>query len=369
MKVGILTLYYKNHNYGGQLQAYALCTYLNQLNGVDCEQITYDYKGKKRRTAKDILFLLYSYLFHPKIMLGLHSRIKMFQAFEKAIPHSQVISSPMELRRAAEKYDYVFTGSDQVWNQEYAGGAFFLSDIQPDKRCAYAASFGKDNVIDNSLTNNTIETLKNYRFLSVREKSAKKILEYYNIKEAKIVCDPTLLLDSNEWEHQISHISPITQDKYAFVYLLGNGKVLRDDLKRKIRDESLKIVSIPHIHFSYQKRDRDFADIEIYKAGPLEFLRLIKDATVVVTDSFHCTLFSILFQKNFWTLSRSVKRNAANTNGRMYTLLDKAGLMDRYAGNAENIDLKAAQPSVDSKRQLVEYAENSRKLLLDFLGL
>lgn len=367
MKVGILTLYYKNHNYGGQLQAYALCTYLNQFNSVECEQITYDYKGKKRRTAKGILFVLYSYLLHPKTMLGLQSRIKMFQAFEKAIPHSQLISNPMELRQAAEKYDYIFTGSDQVWNQEYAGGAFFLSDIQPDKRCAYAASFGKDNVIDNLLTNNTVETLKNYRFLSVREESAKKILEYYNIKGAKIACDPTLLLDSNEWERQISHILPITQDKYAFVYLLGNGKALRDDLKRKIRDESLKIVSIPHIHFSYQKRDRDFADIEIYKAGPLEFLRLIKDATVVVTDSFHCTLFSILFQKNFWTLSRSSNPNAGSTNGRMYTLLDKVGLMNRYAGSVENIDIKAGLPSVSSKRKLFEYAENSRKLLSDFL--
>lgn len=369
MKIGILTLYYKNYNYGGQLQSYALCTYLNQLNGVDCEQITYDYKGKKRRTVKGILFLLYSYLFHPIVMIRLNRRKKYFKNFENSIPHSKLISDTMGLRHISDKYDYVFTGSDQVWNQEYGGGAFFLSDIQPDKRCAYAASFGKDNVTDNLLADNTVETLKHYRFLSVREESAQKILEHYHIREAKIVCDPTLLLESDEWERQISSISPITQDKYAFVYLLGNGKALRDDLKRKIQAESLKIVSIPHIHFSYQKRDRNFADIEVYHAGPLEFLRLIQDATVVVTDSFHCTLFSILFRKNFWTLSRSVKRNAANTNGRMYTLLDKAGLMDRYAGNAENIDLKAAQPSIDSKRQLVEYAENSRKLLLDFLGL
>ena len=367
MKIGILTLYYNNHNFGGQLQAYALCTYLNRIKGVDCEQIAYDYKEKKRPSVKSRLFSMYSIFFHPKIMIGLKKRKKKFEVFEEAIPHSEVASTVTELEHIIEKYDYVFTGSDQVWNPEYAGGAFYLSGVPSEKRCAYAASFGKDQLTEGVLTNEPVQTLKKYQFMSVRESTAKQILEQHGIKDVAMVCDPTLLLKNEEWKRYIAQIEPITKEKYAFVYFLGNNKAMRDEVKRKIQSTNLKIVAIPHIHFTYQKRDKGFVDIEVYDAGPWEFLRLIHDAEVVVTDSFHCTLFSILFRKNFWTLSRNGKTDSGSTNGRMYTLLEKAGLIDRYAGSVKNICLTESKPSGDAEKKLFEYAEFSQKMLMDFL--
>lgn len=133
MKIGILTLYYRNHNFGGQLQAYALCTFMNSMKGVTCEQISYDYKEKKKASVKSTLFSVYSAVFHPRAMLGLKKRKKKFETFEETIPHSKVISNEIELKRLSDNYDYVFAGSDQVWNPEYAGGAFYLATI-PDKK-------------------------------------------------------------------------------------------------------------------------------------------------------------------------------------------------------------------------------------------
>ena len=300
-------------------------------------------------------------------MIGLNKRKKTFETFEEAIPHSIVVQSADELAQLTQKYDYVFTGSDQVWNPEYAGKMFYLGEIPAEKRCAYAASFGKDRLQEGVLTENAIEALKNYRFISVREDSAVRILEQYGIPNINMVCDPTLLLEKQEWEDSITHVKRVTNEKYVFVYLLGNSKNLRDDLKKKLRNTNLKIISIPHIHFTYQKRDKGFADIEVYDAGPLEFLKLINDAEMVVTDSFHCTLFSILFQKNFWTLSRNGKNDPGSTNGRMYTLLEKAGLMNRFAGCVENIRLNEPMQNETTEKKLFEYAEFSRKLLVDFL--
>ena len=367
MKIGILTLYYRNHNFGGQLQAYALCTFMNSMKGVTCEQISYDYKEKKKASVKSTLFSVYSAVFHPRAMLGLKKRKKKFETFEETIPHSKVISNEIELKRLSDNYDYVFAGSDQVWNPEYAGGAFYLATIPDKKRCSYAASFGKDHLPEGTLSDKTVQVLKSYQFISVREATAKQILEQNGIKGVEMVCDPTLLLKKEDWEKSIAQIKPITKEKYAFVYLLGNSKTMREEIRKKIQSENLKIVAMPHIHFSYQKRDRDFADIETYDVGPLEFLRLIYDADAIVTDSFHCTLFSILYGKKFWTLSRNGQNDSGSTNGRMYTLLEKAGLMNRFAGCVENIRLNESMQNETTEKKLFEYAEFSRKLLVDFL--
>lgn len=367
MRIGILTLYYENHNFGGQLQAYALCTFMNSVKSVICEQISYDYKEKKSTSVKSVLFSVYSAVFHPRAMLGLKKRKKKFEAFEETIPHSKVISNEIELKRLSDNYDYVFAGSDQVWNPEYAGGAFYLAAVPDKKRCSYAASFGKDRLPEGTLSDETVRVLRSYQFMSVREATAKQILEQNGIKDVEMVCDPTLLLTKEDWKKSIAQIKPITKEKYAFVYLLGNSKTMRDEIKKKVQSENLKIVAIPHIHFSYQKRDGDFADIEAYDVGPLDFLRLIYDADVIVTDSFHCTLFSILYGKKFWTLSRNSKNDSGSTNGRMYTLLEKAGLMNRFAGCVENIRLNEAVQNDNSEKKLFEYAEFSRKRLMDFL--
>ena len=76
-------------------------------------------------------------------------------------------SNEIELKRLSDNYDYVFAGSDQVWNPEYAGGAFYLATIPDKKRCSYAASFGKDHLPEGTLSDKTVQVLKSYQFISV----------------------------------------------------------------------------------------------------------------------------------------------------------------------------------------------------------
>lgn len=360
-KIGIMTLYYQNHNYGGQLQAYALCRYLNNQPDVQCEQISFDYRRGKnaKRTAKQWLFWLYSILLHPRVMFGLRQRKQKFLTFEQEIPHSRT-AEKADLCTLCEDYDAVIVGSDQVWNFDYSSTCFLLQFVPAKKRWAYAASFGKDKIQD-ALDDESLKALKEFAFLSVREETAKQFLEKNEVKNVEVVCDPTLLLSCEDWRAQILRRERMVEGNYLFVYLLSANPQARSKIKQKAAEKGLKIVFLPHIHFTYQKRDSGFADEELYDVGPWEFLRLIDDATAIVTDSFHCSLFSILFHKNFWTLRRE-KKGMAETSGRMKTLLTKVNQIDRFV-EPDAIDLSQAidYGSVDHDLEL--YIQQSRQLL------
>lgn len=364
-KIGIMTLYYKNHNNGGQLQAYALCKFLNMQTGIQSEQICFDYKKKKKKLKwKKLCFRVYSVLFHPVVMSRLNIRKKKFKDFELQIPHSEVVDET-SIGKVAQQYDYVMVGSDQVWNFEYSSECFLLKFLDPKKRCAYAASFGKD-CLDNDSKYDVVQALKSFSFLTVREDNAKKFLNKNGITGAEVVCDPTLLLTKDEWEKNIPLSKKIIQGEYLFVYLLGASSEIRKEIKIKAQERGLKIVFLPHIHFSYQKRDRGFADINVYDVGPWEFLQLIHEATAVITDSFHCSLFAIMFKKDFWTLQRE-NNNITTTSSRMKTLLNKAGLMNRFANSAEEINLKSPIIYSSVNDKLDGYIKYSRQLLLEFI--
>ncbi|MCD7903558.1 MAG: polysaccharide pyruvyl transferase family protein [Oscillospiraceae bacterium] len=368
MKIGILTLYYHNYNYGGQLQAFALCEYLNSLCRVQCEQIAYDYKSEmpNQKSPKKIIFRLYSVFAHPKTYIELSKRKNLFRNFEDSIPHSGVVCSP-GLPAVAEKYDYIFAGSDQIWNFDYAPKDFLLGAVDKKKRCAYAASFGKSNV---DFENNTdvIQILSSYSFLTVRENSAKKMLTKKGLSNVEEVCDPTLLLDRKFWEKKILPINSLKKGNYMFVYLLCGNEKTRKVIKEKAHQHNVSIVFIPHIHFSYQKKDVGFSDVDMYRVGPLEFLRLIYDAEIVVSDSFHCSLFSMMFEKNFWVIQENAV-GQASTSGRMQSLISKASLTDRLVSSASEIDLSASISYSDISSKIPEFIDYSKKVLGDFLEL
>lgn len=365
MKIGIMTLYHKNHNYGGQLQAYALSAYLNGLDGVDCEQISYDYKAGKpvKRSLKSRLFHIYQSVAYGGIMKRLKGRRKRFEAFEAAIAHSDVYTKET-IANAKDAYDLVFTGSDQVWNLGYADPAYFLGFLPAEKRASYAASFGK-NDLEAYRNQECLTALRDYRFLSVREPSAKAFLDSIGIENCHTVCDPTLLLGAEHWRAKLSPVNELAGKRYLFVYLLGGTDAIRGQIKAIARKAGLEIVYIPHIHFTYQKRDASFADHEVYEAGPWEFLWLIEHAECVITDSFHCTLFSILFEKHFWSIDRG-ERKGASTNNRLQALLGEVGLEHRFADPA-SIDLAARIDHSQTAARVAAYREQSSRLLNGFI--
>lgn len=362
MKIGIFTLYYKNHNYGGQLQAYALCEYLNSLKGISCEQISYkNHKiNKNKKVIKKILFKLYERIFYRNVMRGLAQRRECFLEFEQAVAHSCVYVSHT-LGQLDSMYDLIVTGSDQVWNMEYSDENFFLKFAGAGKRCSYAASFGKNN-LSNVITPEMIETLRQYRFLTVREQNAKDYLNAIGLNNCDIVCDPTLLIDADIWKSKIREVPELKSKHYLLVYLLGASQKKREQIKKFAEKNDYEIVYLPHIHFSYQKRDKNFADIEIYKAGPWEFLWLINNAAMIITDSYHCCVFSLLFNKNFYTVDRG-EQSGQSTNSRIVTLLSIVNLENRMIENLNEINPVRDMNYAEVNRILKNYASVSQQKL------
>lgn len=367
MKVGILTLYYHNYNYGGQLQAYALCRFLNGFPDVTCEQISFCNPGnqKRKRSLKSLCFLLYSRLRHPLVFLKLYQRKKRIESFSNQIPHSVPVDQ-QALNFCGQQYDRIVVGSDQVWHPKYGNQCFFLDFLPEEKRGAYGASFGTDR-FDTQWHKDALFSLRKFNFLTVREKAAQQFLTEQGIWNAKVVCDPTLLLSREQWEKQLDKIPALIGPKTLFAYLLGDRQDTRQHIKNKAAAWGGRIASIPHIHFSYQKRDLNFADVDLYQVGPWEFLRLIRDATVLVTDSFHCTLFCILFEKNFWSVQREPKEEDSTSN-RLLTLLSIAGLTERFVPSAEHIDLYKSINYTGVKERLEPFIQQSRELLQTYFA-
>lgn len=366
MKIGIMTLYYNNHNYGGQLQAYALCNFLNQDSDVRCEQISFQNKGVKKsyKSIKSLFFKVYQSLIHHNVMKRLKLRKKKFFEFEEEIPHS-ILYTEETIDCTNEIYDLVFAGSDQVWNLSYTDFAFFLGHIDPKKRCSYAASFGKDDLKEYQ-DDSIINILREYEFLTVREKNAKKFINSVGISHCEMVCDPTLLLKSVDWKRKISKLPELKNKKYMFVYLLGDSVEVRKKIKKVAVKEKIEIVYLPHVHFSYQRRDRDFADCEIYEAGPWEFLGLIEGASRIITDSFHCCVFSILFGKEFYAIDRE-EGKCQSTNNRIQSLLQEFDLKRRFVNSFEDIFEQEEIDYTEVSKKIDEYREKSISILKEFL--
>ncbi len=367
LNVGILTLYYHNYNYGGQLQAYALCRFLNCLPDVTCEQISFCNPGNQRekRRLKSLCFPLYSRFRHPLIFLKLHQRKKRIESFSDQIPHSMPVDQ-QALHFLGQQYDRVVVGSDQVWHPKYGSQCFFLDFLPEKKRCAYGASFGADR-FDTQWHVDALPSLRKFNLLTVREKAAQLFLTQHGIWNAKVVCDPTLLLSREAWERHLDKIPALIGSQTLFAYLLGDRLDTRQHIKAKAAAWGGQIASIPHVHFSYQKRDRNFADIDLYQVGPWEFLRLIRDAEVIVTDSFHCTLFCILFEKNFWSVQRE-PNGEDSTSNRLMTLLSKAGLTERFVPSAAHVDLYKSVNYTGVKERLEPFIEQSKDLLQTYFA-
>ena len=155
-------------------------------------------------------------------------------------------------------------------------------------------------------------------------------------KEIKIVVDPTLLLTRQDWD-EIA-ITSNNYSGYIFVYLLGNNLEHREKIKKIAQILNLRIVTIPHVHMRYEVNDEKFADVEVYDAGPREFIGWIKNANMIITDSFHGTVFSILYEKSFWTFRRNIDSDPKNMNSRLYSLFENLGIQNRFLEEIDDLN-------------------------------
>lgn len=340
MKIGILTFHFAD-NYGAVLQTYALETYVRQL-GHEVEIINYqpDYMtngGRFRfpRSKRDlyanatIMFIKLSNL--RSVFTG-KARNAAFMAFRtKYLNTAQREYTTLDqLRSETPVYDAYICGSDQIWNPPARVGvdpAYYL-DFCPKtcRRISYAASFGGAN-IENIYRKDIGELLAGLDAISVREESGLKLVESLAGRNASWVPDPTLLLN----DYQSVTADP-EGDDFVFSYCLrGNDSIA--EIQRFVAIMFNSQVVLP-----YNSQQRWSSDGKVVHLGPSEWLGHIRYAHAVVTNSFHGTVFSILFQKPFITIPLAGRNK--NLNERVMSLLARLGLTDRLMFGTQEADVK-----------------------------
>lgn len=312
------------YNVGASLQAYALQTYLKSL-GHSVKIIDYkpDYLSKHYRLdivgnpKYDKPLLKQAYLL-AKLpgRLRMLPRKKRFDDFTaKYLDLTRRYVSNEELKANSPEADVYFAGSDQIWNPLFPNGkdpAFYLDFVQHGTRASYAASFAVDE-FPQELREAAAQHLSKLDYIAVREKSGLSVLKTLGIQNAEAVLDPVFLLDKAQWKTMIEEPK---NDKapYLLVYDFDNNSAVRKLAENVAREHSLKIYSV---------FDIPYADRCFQLCGPKEFLWLVKNAEFVLSNSFHATAFSVIFEKEFAVVERKEK---INTRMRDFTAM--LGLSD-----------------------------------------
>lgn len=385
-KAGIITLYYKNDNYGGIAQGYALQQYINTL-GIDSELISYQRtpakilsKGEelKKLGVKGFVSLKADCFFkktkvklknknaRKKYGLSLKDKLQQrkdaFEVSREEVPHSPVYTED-NIINCSDRYDYFISGSDQIWKPGVLQPPYIFTFLPENKvRFSYASSIttlNNDKEYDEKMKN----ALEKYKWISVREESGQKYLEKLLNRNVDLVVDPTFLLSKEQWEEYITERQ--IKEKYVFTYFLGQSTKQRKIVEKYAKENNLKIVSLPHVEGKIYACDINFGDIQLYDVNVRQFLSLIKYAEVVFTDSFHAGVFSNIFETQYWIFEREVFSKKVSMNSRLDTLLALLGEEDRKVReytdiHNNNIDFENAKAKlnveIDKSKELLKKA-------------
>lgn len=299
-KIGILNYQYSNHNYGAVLQAAALHDYIENELGISSEHINY-IPGSESGDGKEILrsvvlkLLMIVGLKKKKILHHLVLNSDAFERFRKSwLPRTtKIYTCPSDLKNEQFSYSHVVVGSDQVWRPSYAGiGAltYFFDFIPSDiKRISYAASFGNDSwELNENDTHDFSKEVNKFSAVSVREKSAVAICKEQFGVDAKHALDPTLLVGREFFEKIIK------QNEEKIFDGVVTYKLDVDAEFTSFVDSASSRLGVSSKNIYLEKRmglDR-YHDVG-------DWLSYIKNSRFVVTDSFHCVCFAILFERPF----------------------------------------------------------------------
>lgn len=280
--VAIVTI--ETFNYGNRLQNYALQQVLRSLG--------YTVKTLPRMPRKKGAIVAVK-RFIQKL---LQSKTSKFREFNLNIDFAEsVIGRDEYPQNLNDKFDFFIAGSDQIWNPYFefaAGKCDFLDFADATKRISYAASFGVDEIPE-AKKMELASYLKQFSAISVREHEGAKIVADLIGKEAKVVLDPTFLLNCEEWKKMEKKPLKLPKRKYVLIYALGE----------KSQRFSDKIEQLKNKYEIYDIRSHWLIENEI-PIGPSEFLYLIHNAEMVLTDSFHATAFSVIYHKKFIVYNR-----------------------------------------------------------------
>ena len=322
-KIGIIT-YHRANNVGAVLQNHALQITLRKYCDVEtCDVETVDYRNVLIEQSNRI-FTKKTLKEYVKLFVQLGSYIKREYCFncyrKKYLKISEKRYTQKNIFESENEYDFFITGSDQVWNLslnhfDYNYYLEFVSDA--DKCRAYAGSFGNFN-FDKEALDKAIKLLKRFKYVTVREVSAKDFLERSGIS-AVTVLDPTLLIDGTLWKRELE-LKEEKKANYVFVYMVAYTPMLISKAKEYARRNNLSIMVM---HYGYKK----ISGVRNLRAvSPKRFLEYLLNSDIVFSSSFHAICFSILFKKEFVF---ALDKSKVNNNSRIESLCSRLSLMNR----------------------------------------
>jgi hypothetical protein len=365
-KVGILTTHFAI-NYGAVLQAYALYRFL-KLNRFDVELINYRSNdavyGRKlyafKPNLKSIIkgILLVSSL---KFRSDFRKKVDAFDSFieTKTSLSDKIYFNFSNLNDEIKNYGILICGSDQIWNlnllHEQPYYLNFPGKTITHKFIAYAPSVAED--LSDTQWNELCRDIEKIDFLSTREKFSSKKLQSLQKQTVHTVADPTLILPITEWDDIIEEVD--ISEEYILCYGVASDYKFKSLVKQTRAINDMKIVTINMKKFSISN-SKNYNNL-----SPGQFVWLFKNATQTICSSYHGTLFSIIFNKEFYATGHSSRQS------RMLNILETLDLTERFIDeknieNFTNLTKKIDYSKVNKK--LLEYVEYSKNYLIESIN-
>ena len=370
MKIALLS-FHNAANYGAALQAYALQHALEQM-GHDCEYI--NYLNHERRNHYRVSYLFWDaiksrrFSSAVKYLAGapfLLARKRKFNKFYKVYLHvtKGVYKNSQEAASLNSSYDRFIVGSDQVWNPFNNGNdtAFLLDFVEDSKKkLSYSSSFGLSE-IRNDLKEKYRTCFSSFHALSVRERIGQDIIANLIGRTPELVLDPVMLLTRQDWINLVGNVK-VQNEKYIFTYT-NKDQQISFFLKTGYRLNGKKIFKLSRF-----TKPKDFIDSSIrvkYWMSPLEFIKVIDNAELVVSASFHCLAMAIILNKPFVAILTGDEGKDERLNNllRLFGLESRA-LTDRMTEEEimAPIDWEFVNKEIEKKRgESLDYLRNAIK--------
>ena len=341
-KIGILT-FHKSINYGSVLQSWALSKVISKrfvVEIIDYEPQNYEFLYANYRQWNSWNNIKYNLKRMP-LSSALNNQQQLFKKFrDKQLPLSRKKYNYNNGCDIKEEYKGIVVGSDQVWNirAKDCDPIFFLPFNYSGNKVSYACSINDTDYTEKNLPSNLASEICDFDFISIREESGKNKLEQFIAKQKKVytLLDPTLLCNSSEYDSLLN--DRIVDGKYIFLYNVWTSEVgiqAAKFLSEKLNMPVYTIMTASNVkEINLLKKSGILVDT--VRTSPSDFLNFFKYASYIVTESFHGTAFSLIFEKPFVCVS-----NRTNDE-RLNNILTLVGLKDRYMklGELQTYDLK-----------------------------
>ncbi|SHJ14115.1 polysaccharide pyruvyl transferase family protein [Parasporobacterium paucivorans] len=363
-KAAIMTWFHYN-NFGTALQVTALYNSIRKA-GYEADVIHYVPHGRLV-TLKDKKHFAYyarkavrkiTHVHKDELEIRDEKRNAAFEKFrEQHITLTYKCRTASDLYRLNDLYDSFVCGSDLIWSPSWFNPKYFLDFVRDtDKMIAYAPSIGQTDILDPCVKKRMKESIERFRHLSVREEQGSRAIRQICGKDAFVALDPTFLLSADEWTGFASEGK--SEEPYILSYFLGDDneenwhhvKMLSEKIK-------IPVKVIPVCNDDYK---RGFAAED--GVGPAEFIHLIRDAAFVCTDSFHGTIFSIIFKVPFYTYERYSNNDKNSRNSRIHNILQISGLKERLVINKSQVNPEPMDCRFEGAMERIE--EEKRKSLV-----